>query len=234
MNGGLIILLIVIGAQFYCGMASVTANSRMIYAFSRDGAIPGSSFWHRINPADPDANQLDLARRRRSVPARPAVPLQRGRLLRGHLDRRHRPVHRLHHAGLPATSGRIGLRGRAVEPRPLEPADRHGRDAWVVLIAILFMLPQVVPVRADTFNYAPVAVGVVVLIAGGWWMLSARKLVQGAQGPGNPGRAGRDRARARARRELTAAPTASTRMGTPGHRPGVSIPGPRADRFAGP
>ena len=47
---GMFVLLIVIGAQFYCGMSSVTANSRMIYAFSRDGAIPGSRFWHRINP----------------------------------------------------------------------------------------------------------------------------------------------------------------------------------------
>ena len=45
----MVILFLVIGAQFFCGMSSVTANSRMIYAFSRDGAIPGSSFWHRIN-----------------------------------------------------------------------------------------------------------------------------------------------------------------------------------------
>ena len=48
-SGGLFVLFLVIGAQFFCGMSSVTANSRMIYAFSRDGAIPGSSFWHRIN-----------------------------------------------------------------------------------------------------------------------------------------------------------------------------------------
>jgi len=26
------------------------ANSRMIYAFSRDGAVPGHRIWHRINP----------------------------------------------------------------------------------------------------------------------------------------------------------------------------------------
>ena len=45
----MVILFLVIGAQFFCGMSSVTANSRMIYAFARDGAIPGSSFWHRIN-----------------------------------------------------------------------------------------------------------------------------------------------------------------------------------------
>src|SRR5439155_25934132 len=47
---GKLLLLIVIGAQLFCGMASVTANSRMIYAFSRDGALPFSDFWHHINP----------------------------------------------------------------------------------------------------------------------------------------------------------------------------------------
>ena len=44
------LILISIVGQFFCGMASVTANSRMIYAFSRDGALPGSKYWHRINP----------------------------------------------------------------------------------------------------------------------------------------------------------------------------------------
>ncbi len=42
-------IVIVIGAQFFCGMASVTTNSRMIYAFSRDGAVPGHKWWHAIN-----------------------------------------------------------------------------------------------------------------------------------------------------------------------------------------
>ncbi len=42
-------MFICIVAQFFCGMASVTANSRMIYAFSRDGALPGSKHWHKIN-----------------------------------------------------------------------------------------------------------------------------------------------------------------------------------------
>jgi amino acid transporter len=37
-------------AQAYCGMASVTANSRMLYAFSRDGAVPGHRPWHHISP----------------------------------------------------------------------------------------------------------------------------------------------------------------------------------------
>src|SRR4051812_36197946 len=49
-TGGKLLLLIVIVAQLFCGMASVTANSRMIFAFSRDGALPLSHVWHRINP----------------------------------------------------------------------------------------------------------------------------------------------------------------------------------------
>ena len=46
---GQFLLLIAIGAQFYCGMSSITANSRMIYAFSRDGAVPGHQLWSKIN-----------------------------------------------------------------------------------------------------------------------------------------------------------------------------------------
>ncbi|MGE0307271.1 MAG: amino acid permease [Acidimicrobiia bacterium] len=45
----LLVLIATLG-QFFCGMACVTANSRMIYAFSRDGGLPGSKYWHRINP----------------------------------------------------------------------------------------------------------------------------------------------------------------------------------------
>ena len=41
---------IVIGAMFFCGTFSVTSNSRMMYAFARDGAIPGHKFFHKVDP----------------------------------------------------------------------------------------------------------------------------------------------------------------------------------------
>lgn len=44
-----LVVFIAIVGQFFCGLASVTANSRMIYAFSRDHALPGSKHWHKIN-----------------------------------------------------------------------------------------------------------------------------------------------------------------------------------------
>ena len=46
---GLLLILVVIVAQFFCGMSSITANSRMVYAFSRDGAVPFSNFWHHVS-----------------------------------------------------------------------------------------------------------------------------------------------------------------------------------------
>ena len=51
---------------------------------------------------------------------------------------------------------------------------------WIVFIAILFVLPQAAPGNNfTTFNYAPVAVGVVLLFSGGWWFLGARNWFKG-------------------------------------------------------
>ncbi|HXS99868.1 MAG TPA: amino acid permease [Elusimicrobiota bacterium] len=37
------------GAMWLCGLASMTSASRMVYAFSRDGGLPGHAFWARIS-----------------------------------------------------------------------------------------------------------------------------------------------------------------------------------------
>jgi len=56
---------------------------------------------------------------------------------------------------------------------------------WVVFIVVLFLLPQASPITAANFNYAPVAVGVVLLFAGGWWLLSARRWFTGPKVQGS-------------------------------------------------
>jgi amino acid transporter len=43
------LLLIACVAQFFCGAASVTAASRMLFAFSRDGAVPGRTLWRKVS-----------------------------------------------------------------------------------------------------------------------------------------------------------------------------------------
>ena len=42
------LLIIAVVAQFFCGTASVTSASRMMFAFSRDRAVPGSTLWRKV------------------------------------------------------------------------------------------------------------------------------------------------------------------------------------------
>ena len=45
---------------------------------------------------------------------------------------------------------------------------------WVVIICILFVLPPVAPVTVETFNYAPIAVLVVLVFATVSWFVGGR------------------------------------------------------------
>ncbi|GHK04345.1 amino acid transporter [Streptomyces sp. Y2F8-2] len=169
------LLLVVIVAQLFCGMASVTANSRMIYAFSRDGALPFSKVWHQLNPATrTPTNAVWLATGGAFVLGLPYL------------------WNTTAYAAVTSIAT-IGLYIAYVIPTylRLRQGSRFERGpwhlgswsllvgtiavAWVLLITVLFMLPQTSPVTAHTFNYAPVAVGVVIAFCGIWWLASARK-----------------------------------------------------------
>jgi len=41
---------LVLGAMWFCGLASVTSNSRMLFAFARDGGLPASHLVARVSP----------------------------------------------------------------------------------------------------------------------------------------------------------------------------------------
>jgi amino acid transporter len=40
----------VIGAMWFCGLSSITSNSRMLFAFARDGGLPGSRHLAKVSP----------------------------------------------------------------------------------------------------------------------------------------------------------------------------------------
>lgn len=170
------LLFIVCGAQFFCGMASVTANSRMSYAFSRDNAIPGSRVWAKVNPrTGTPTNSIWLCVALSIVLTVPAM---------WNLT-----------AYLAVTSiAVIGLYIAYVTPVFLRRLDRNfvpgpwnlGRWSavvgwiavvWVVIIIVLFVLPPVnPPVTIDTFNYAPpIAVVVVALLAAALWFAYGKR-----------------------------------------------------------
>ena len=176
---GEFLLLIAVGAQLFCGMASVTANSRMIYAFARDGAIPGSAFWHRINKRTrTPTNSVWLAAVGAFVLSLPYLWNSTA----------YAAVTSIATVGLYVAYVipvflRV-LKGDAFERGPWH-LGKWSRPIgivatiWVVFIFVLFMLPQVSPVNVKTFNYTPVAFLVVLGGAAIWWFASARKWFTG-------------------------------------------------------
>src|ERR1700674_102255 len=179
-NLGLFLLFIVVGAQFYCGMSSVTANSRMIYAFSRDGAVPGSQFWHKINARTrTPTNSIWFAAVGAFILGLPYLwnPTAYAAVVSI-------AVIGLYIAyGIPILLRRLaGARFQAGPWNLGRWSAPVGWIAviWIAFITILFVLPQVSPGNTlTTFNYAPVAVGAVLLYSGGYWFLSARNWFKG-------------------------------------------------------
>jgi amino acid permease (GABA permease) len=178
-TGGKLLLLVAIGAQFFCGMSSVTANSRMIYAFSRDGALPASRVWHRIN-------------KRTKTPTNAVWLAAGGAFLLG--------LPYLWNATAYAAVTSIAVIGlyiayvlpvflRLLQGNRFERGPWHlGRWSrpvgvvavvWTGFITVLFMLPTTSPVTSKTFNYTPLAVLLVLGFAGVWWFVSARRWFAG-------------------------------------------------------
>ncbi|WP_042386569.1 amino acid permease [Streptacidiphilus melanogenes] len=184
-TGGKLLLLVAIGAQLFCGMSSVTANSRMIYAFSRDGALPGSKLWHQINPRTrTPTNGVWLAAAGAFLLGLPALWNATAYTAVTSIA-----VIGLYIAYVIPTFLRVRLGGSFVRgpwhlgrwSRPVGIA----AVAWVVVITVLFMLPTANPVTAANFNYAPIAVLVVLGFAGVWWAASARKWFTGPKVQGS-------------------------------------------------
>ncbi|MBE1574834.1 amino acid permease [Amycolatopsis roodepoortensis] len=182
---GKFLLLICIGAQLFCGMASVTANSRMIYAFARDGAIPGSKFWHRINKrTQTPTNAVWLAAGGALLLALPYLWSATAYAAVTSIA-----VVGLYVAYVIPVFLRV-RKGDDFEPGPWN-LGRWGKlvgtiaTVWVCFIFVLFMLPQGSPVTIDSFNYTPIAFLVVLGGAAVWWFASARKWFTGPKVQGS-------------------------------------------------
>jgi amino acid transporter len=190
-----VMLFITVGAQLFCGMSSITSASRMMYAFSRDRAVPGHQLWRKLNgervPYLAAAAITVLA----FLCAFPAYFGTNGAVA-------YAAVTSIATIGLYiAYAIPIYLRLRLGDS--WEPGEwnlgRHykwiGVTAclWVVFIAILFMAP-ISPLGIpwnDGFtwlsvNYAPIAVLGTLALVGGWWLVSARNWFKGPIVQGTP------------------------------------------------
>ncbi len=169
---GTLLFAVIAVAQLFCGMSSVTSNSRMIYAFSRDGAVPFHNLWHHLDKGRTPRNAILLAVVCSFILAIPTV---------------------FNYTAYAAVTSiaTIGLYIAYVLPILLR---RFAKEfipgpwrlgawsapigwiavIWVVFISILFMLPTTTPITALNFNYTPVVVLGTTLIITIWWLLSAR------------------------------------------------------------
>jgi amino acid transporter len=179
-------LIIAVSAQFFCGTASVTSASRMMFSFSRDRAVPGSRLWRRV------------ARNRVPVNSVLAIGVSAWALMIPTL------VNGVVGYAVGTSIAVIGLYIAFALPIILriKAGDRFEPGAWslgrhykwisriavvwIAAVCVLFLMPispNGVP-GAEEFawesvNYAPLTVGGALVLFGGWYMLSARKWFTG-------------------------------------------------------
>ena len=183
---GTFLLFICCVAQFFCITASVTSASRMLFAFSRDRAVPGHQLWRRVA-----RNRVPHMAVIGIVAAAAAIML---------------PTLYNFFIGYDVGTGIavIGLYIAFILPVILRYRMKDsfvpgawtlGRNYWwidpiaivcVFFIRLVFLMPpySISAPWKDGFtweavNYAPILVGGALLLFGGWWVLSAKNWFKG-------------------------------------------------------
>ncbi|QKW20568.1 amino acid permease [Kitasatospora sp. NA04385] len=173
-TGAKVLLSVVIVAQLFCGNAETAASSRMVFAFARDGGLPGSGLWSRVSErTGTPVPGVWLSVGAAFVLALPSLwsPVAYGAVTAvnvvGMTPAYAVPVYLRLRKGSPFRPGpwNLGRRGRLVGWVAV---------GWVALVTVLVCLPQSYPVTVDTFNYAPVAALAALGLAAGWWRLRGR------------------------------------------------------------
>ncbi|HET6505733.1 MAG TPA: amino acid permease [Baekduia sp.] len=185
-----LILIIATVGQIFCGNACLTSSSRMCYAFSRDGAIPGWRIWSRVNAKRMPVNAVLFMAVCAAILTIPAYfPNSQG------IPVAFYAVVSIAVIGLYiAYVIPIYLRwrmGDAFETGPWTLGRKYKwmnplATVWVGIITIIFILPTTpagVPFRSEfdwsAVNYAPLVTGGLILAVGLWWLLGARKTFTG-------------------------------------------------------
>ncbi|MEY9846142.1 amino acid transporter [Streptacidiphilus sp. BW17] len=175
-GGAKLLLVVVIVAQLFCGNAETAAASRMVFAFSRDGALPGSAWWRRVSRNGTPTRAVWLSVVAALVLALPSLysPVAYGAVTAinviGITPAYAIPIYLRLRAGRRFTAGPWNL-GRWSRPVGVVAV------LWVAVVTVLFCLPQTNPVTVDSFNYAPIALVVVLVLATVWWWAARRSYI---------------------------------------------------------
>ncbi|KAJ6819998.1 amino acid permease [Iris pallida] len=179
-SGAIFLLFIIWGSFFFGGLSITTSAARVVYALSRDQGVPFSSIWSKLHP-------------KHKVPGNAVWLCAAISILLG------LPILKVNVVFTAITSictiGWVG--GYAVPifarmvmaeedfragPFYLGKASRPVclvAFIWICYTCSVFLLPTLYPLKWDTFNYAPVALGICLTLIMMWWILDARKWFKG-------------------------------------------------------
>jgi len=178
-HGMLAIWSCIIVVQFATGAAQGVDASRVVFAFARDNALPGSRWWKQVNPyTQTPVNAVWLVMFCAAICgllgfSSAALISLAGASVIGLYTSYAAPIF------LRITSGRdTFVPGSFTLGRWFVPIGAIA-VAWVTFINILLMFPTLLPVTAKNMNYAVVIIMSVFIYASLSWVISARKWFKG-------------------------------------------------------
>ena len=186
----LILIISTIG-QVFCGAACLTSASRMCYAFSRDGAIPGSKIWSRVNERRIPFNAVIFMAVCAALLTAPAMKgFGEAKIPVAFFAVVSIAVIGLYIAYAIPTYLRW-REGDSWEAGPWNNGKKYKwmnpfAVIWTAIITFWFILPtskEGMPWKDEfswqAVNYAPLVTGGLFLIVGVWWLVSAKTTFTG-------------------------------------------------------
>ncbi|KAI1151001.1 amino acid/polyamine transporter I [Nemania diffusa] len=178
-DGALVLFSLVILCVWHCGLFSMTSNSRMMFAFARDGGI--HPFFHHVDVRfQSPVRAVWLAATLSFILALPSL----GSSVAFAAATSIATIGLYISYGIPILLGLIWHREFAAMKGPfhlgaLSRVIAFVAVAWIMAITVFFVLPTANPVTSQTLNYTVVAVGIIAIGATSAWVLWARKWFTG-------------------------------------------------------
>ncbi|XP_022768117.1 amino-acid permease BAT1 homolog isoform X2 [Durio zibethinus] len=178
--GAVVFLCIIWGSFFFCGLSVTTSAARVVYALSRDRGIPFSQIWRKVHP-------------KRKVPTNAVWLCAAISIILGlpilKLDVVFTAIISISTIGWVGSYAvpifaRLVMDEKNFKPGPFY-LGRSSRPVclvaflWICYTCSAFLLPTLYPIQWRTFNYAPIALGIVLALVMLWWILDARKWFNG-------------------------------------------------------
>ncbi|KKA19601.1 hypothetical protein T310_6411 [Rasamsonia emersonii CBS 393.64] len=176
-DGALVLIALIILCVWHCGLFSLTSNSRMMFAFSRDGALP-RFFDHVDKKYHSPTRTVWLAAFLAFCLSLPSL----GSEVAFSAATSIATIGLYISYALPIAIAVVWPGGFVKGPFDLGVLSWPvGVVAvgWVLFITVVFCLPTANPVTSQTLNYTPVAVGIVAVATLSSWVLWARRWFQG-------------------------------------------------------